>query len=408
MRRAFSLAGLLLLGVTLSCSLLLDTGSLQGSGKSSGAGGAATSGAGGSAGTGGGIDDAGDGPAGIPLNGLSTALAHAVCENLKACYVSALEIVIHDEDCESFFTSVITGQIVAPIQESVLRGLVGYNPRDAAACVANLVAATQMMPPACAEFNKVVEDCKSMLTKLAPAGRACRNRFECAAGLTCDSATNCPGTCKPFAATGAMCLVDGDCNPLEGLYCQKVADAGEGAPGTCQTFVPINGDCVDRDQCVPGALCIEKKCRRLSDLFTAAETFTCYTSGSLCQRGLDCEFMGLPLLSQGTCVKEKNPLDPCKLALPDECPKNTYCSANGFNAGGQCLATPVENQPCGTDFEQSVGIAAPCKAGLTCVKGICKPMRQLGQPCETNAQCYSSACQGPDGGVGMCVPLGCP
>jgi hypothetical protein len=405
MRRALSLAGLLLLGVLVSCSLLLDTGSLQGGPAPSGAGGAA--GAGG--GTGGGAD-AGDAAAnGIPLPALAPALAHAVCENLKACYVSVVEVLIHDEDCDAFFTSVITGQIVAPIQRSVERGTIGYDPREAAACVMGIAEGTQMTPPQCSDFNKFIEDCKRMLTNLSMPGRPCRNRYECRAGLFCDDTAGCPGTCRPFAATGGMCAVNGDCNPLDGLYCQKVPDAGDGGVGTCQPFVPANADCTDRDQCAPGALCIEKKCRRLSEIFTQAETFTCSTNGLLCQRGLDCEYMGVPVITTGTCVKEKKALDMCKLALPDECPKDTYCSAGFFNNGGQCLATPVENQPCATNFEQAAGVAAPCKAGLVCVNGICKPGRQLGQPCEINSQCYSGACLAPPaGGPAICLPLGCP
>ena len=165
----------------------------------------------------------------------------------------------------------------------------------------------------------------------------------------------------------------------------------------------VNDNCGQGENCVSGALCITGKCRRVSDLFTLAETFTCFSNGLLCQRGLDCEFSVLPFFSMGSCVKEKNALDACKIALPDECPKDTYCSANIGNAGGQCVATPVENQKCATDFEQAVGVAAPCKAGFGCVNGICKPMRQLGQPCEINTQCYSGACVG-----AICVPLGCP
>jgi hypothetical protein len=409
MRRAFWLAGLLLLGVSTSCSLLLDYGSLQGGGASAGAGGAAGSG-GSTGGSGGDTADAGDaGPTNIPLAELAPALAHAVCENLKTCYVSAIEIIIHDEDCESLFTSIITGQIVAPVQQSIMRGSIGYDPHEAEVCVANLVAGTHQSTPVCGDFNAIVEDCKRMLTNLAAAGRPCHQRFDCRKGLFCDSTAGCPGTCKAFAQMGAMCVVDGDCDPTLGLYCQKLADAGEGGPGTCQTFVPIDGDCQSRDKCVPGALCVGQKCRRLSDLFTLAEGFACYTSGALCNGGLDCEFSGLPFLSMGTCVMEKQALDACKLALPDECPKGTYCSANGFNTAGQCVGTPDANQKCAADFEQTIGTAAPCKAGFTCVNGICKTSRQLGEPCEINAQCYSGSClPPPDGGPTTCVPLGCP
>jgi hypothetical protein len=345
----------------------------------------------------------------IPLKDVAAALAHAVCENLKACYVSATEVFVHDEDCDKLFTSIIAGQIVAPVEISVARGTIGYLPREAAVCVSNLLEGTQRMPPQCGDFNAVVEDCKRMLSGLGIVGRPCRHRFECRQGLLCDTTAGCPGTCKPFAQMGAPCAVDGDCDPSKGLYCQKMPDAGDGGLGACQPFVPINADCVqNRDQCVPGGLCIEKKCRRVSDLFTLAENLACYTNGLLCERNLDCEFNGLPFLSAGTCVKEKVPLDMCKIALPDECPKDTYCSAGAFN-GGQCVATPVENQKCAADFEQSVGLAAPCKAGLTCVNGICKPARQLGEPCEVNTQCYSGACMPPAaGGAAVCVPPGCP
>jgi hypothetical protein len=394
MRRGFWIASSFFLAVTAACSALLDTGSLQG-----GAGGSSSS-----AGTGGATNDAGDAAAGIPLPELAPALAHAVCENLAVCYVSASEIFIHDEDCQMLFTSVITDQIVAPIQQSVMRGKIDYDPTQAAACIMKIVDGTRTSPPTCNDFNAVIEDCKRMLGRLGAAGLPCAHRFECAPGFLCDNAGGCPGRCKRFAQIGAMCAVDGDCDPTVGLYCRKNPDAGTASAGVCQPLVAVNGDCAQGENCVSGALCLEKKCRLVSDLFTIAETFTCYSSGSLCRMGLDCEFSGLPFLSMGTCVKEKNVLDACKVALPDECPKDTYCSANGFNTGGQCVATPVENQHCASDFEQTIGVAAACKATLACVNGICKPMRHLGQPCEVNAQCYSNAC----GPASLCVPPGCP
>jgi hypothetical protein len=266
-----------------------------------------------------------------------------------------------------------------------------------------LVDGTHQSPPSCGDFNAIVEGCKSMLGKLHGAGQPCGHRYECAAGFMCDNA-NCPGMCKRFAQVGAMCMADADCDPQASLYCHKSPDAGAAGPGLCQPLVAANADCGQGDNCVPGALCIVGKCRRVSDLFIVAETFGCYSNGFLCQRGLDCEFNGLPFLSMGTCVNEKQPLDACKIALPDECPKDTYCSSNAFNAGGKCLATPVENQQCASDFEQNIGVAAPCKATLSCVNGICKPMRRLGEPCEVHTQCYSGAC----GPSSLCVPPSCP
>src|SRR5262249_52030232 len=160
-----------------------------------------------------------------------------------------------------------------------------------------------------------------------------------------------------FAQVGEKCAADADCDPTADLYCYKNPDAGMEGAGNCQPRIAANSNCGQNENCVSGALCITGKCRRVSDLLTLAESLGCFSNGFLCNRGLDCEFNGLPFFSMGTCVKEKNALDPCKIALPDECPKDTYCSANIANAGGQCLTTPVENQKCASDFEQAVGVA---------------------------------------------------
>jgi hypothetical protein len=402
MRRVHLLAIPSALCLAVACGFTLDFDRLEKGGPAAGAGG--VPGAAGSAGV-----------SSVPLDQLASALAVATCANFDACFGPALRVFIHDENCQTLFTNVIEEQTVTPIRQSVASGTVSYDPLRAAECVNKLVAGTRKSPPDCSQLNALIEGCKIALGNLAPAGQPCAQRFECQSGLLCRQDTGCPGTCSPFRQTGATCQQDAECDPTLGLYCQKSAgDAGTDAgatAGTCQPYVALNASCAAQDQCVPGALCIGSVCRRLTDVFTLAETLPCFNNGIMCNRGLACEWSGVPLLSAASCVAQKQPLAACKLALPGDCPPDYYCDTpNLLNATGQCVAEPIENQPCAAAAEQSVNpqISAPCHAGLTCVGGVCKPMRHLGEACEAAAQCYSGACRSSgDAGPAACVTPGC-
>jgi hypothetical protein len=404
-----------------SCGFLLDFDELQKVSPDAGvipgaggtAGGNSTAGTAGTAG--------GGGATSVPLEQLASALAAAACANLNACYVSAVRVLIHDEDCQTLFTGQIQETTVAAIQQSVASGKITYDPVKAAECVANLTRGAQQLPPECANMNALLEACKLALGNLAAADQPCGQSAECQRGLLCRLDSGCPGACQPFGQVGASCQQNAECDPTQGLYCQQLAgdagapDAGTtdaGTPGTCQHYVALGDTCnQQQDQCVPGGFCVNGTCRRISDLFTLAEGFDCYYNNLLCRSGLACEFTGVPLvplLSTAACVAENQPLGSCRVALPGECPKDYYCNATLLSLVGQCVAAPTENQPCAAALEQPV-ISAPCHSGLACVAGYCKPMRHLGQACEADAQCYSGACRaGADAGGLVCVTLGCP
>jgi hypothetical protein len=422
------LLGVALVPVFGSCAFILDFDELQHSGDDAsagsggaagdlGSGGVATGGTSGNAGTAGAGGAAGDGgPLGVPLSEFARRLAEAVCEGLDVCVGPAIELVIFGEDCVEFFSAALADGYVAPIAASVQSGDITYDPLGGAACIQTLLNAAQQEPPQCADFNAMIEDCKSSLGGLSDLNQPCGHRYECARGLRCDVSSGCPGVCQPFAQLGELCSVDAECDPTRGLYCRTVVDAdggvGDGGTRTCSEFVPLASACnTDQDKCEPGGLCMNRQCRRIADAFTARLGFDCYNSGSLCEPGLSCEFSGLPFnpLQQALCVAEKNGLETCKIAFPDECPAGHYCSANFLNAGGQCLALPgSENQPCAAHFAQSVGLAPPCAASLVCVAGICKPRRRLGESCDIHGQCYSSACRPASDGGSTCVAQGCP
>jgi hypothetical protein len=387
-----------MLAVVASCVWLRDFDELQGGARpDGGAGDAAGAGAGGQAGS----------PS-LLLEDFSSALVEAACANLLACASSAAEVVLHDQDCRELYSPFIHDQVVAPINQSLARDAITYDEGAAADQLQSLIAATEQVPPQCMDFAAAIEDIKLVLGGLVGEGDACRHSFECQRGLRCQL-DSCPGVCRRLAQQDQACAANSDCDPTQSLYCRGVADADAGADAgtvkTCQRYLALDADCVtNQDQCVPGGICMNGSCRRISTVFTLSEADPCYANGFLCDRGLSCEFSGLPFLSQGACVAGKQMLDACLLAVPGECPTGSYCSANAFNADGQCLATPTENQPCANGFEQAIGVSSACVAGLACIEGICKPIAALSGACEADAQCYSGVC----GSAAVCVVPGCP
>ena len=346
----------------------------------------------------------------VPLSELPAALAAAACTVLNRCAGPAVEVFTLAEDCETLLENTFADTYAAAVQASVDDGRITYDPVAAVAvCVQRLVDAAASEPFQCAVVNSIIEECKAALGGLSGPGGPCTHRFECAQALRCDVSTACPGTCVPLAQQGGPCAVDEDCDTTANLFCQLAASPQDGGPvGICMEHAGLNEACsATGARCEIGTYCVNDVCRRVTDVFTTAEGFQCYTTGLMCVEGLSCEFQGLPFLSGGVCVAEKTPLAPCLLALPDSCPDGHYCSANAFNGNGQCVALPGLNQPCASSFLQNIGLASPCAGGFACVAGFCKPRKRVDEACETDAQCYSGACFGPEAGAPVCVPPLC-
>jgi hypothetical protein len=257
----------------------------------------------------------------------------------------------------------------------------------------------------------MIEGCKTAVTGAGGPGDQCNSAYECQIGSYC-KLEGCPGVCTTYPGLGAGCSDGNPCDPSQGLYCEATpADGGAadaGTAGICQAFVAIGADCSRKNsQCVPGAFCIGNKCERLTDVFTLNSGQACFNNSLLCNPGLSCEFSGVPYLSAATCTAQKATNAACRLSLPSECPKGSYCTVSVFNTSpGQCVGTPTETQACAMGGEQSIGLSAPCAAGLACVNGICKSRKLIGDACETNAQCYSGYCAPGDGGT-FCAMPGC-
>jgi hypothetical protein len=352
--------------------------------------------------------DASDAPLGTPLSELSGKLADAACAALEACASSAIELVLLGEDCHTYFTNVLSDSYAAAIETSVAAGSITYDPVRAEECVTHLLEAATEDPPRCAVLEVIAEQCKAALGGLGDAGDDCTHRYECAGSLKCDLQSGCPGTCVALGKSGAPCVAADDCDPIDGLYCRMGDQSGDaGAAGTCTRYVARGQACTaSGPACETGTLCVGQACRPVTDLFTAADGFGCYTTGTLCEEGLSCEFAGLPFLSTALCTAKKTPLDPCRVSVPDACPDGYYCTATLVNP--QCVALPSENQACATGTMQNLGLSPPCAAGLACVGGFCKVKKRIGEACEEDIQCYGGRCADPGGSGAVCVPTVCP
>lgn len=401
--------GSALFGLATSCAFLLDFDELQSDGTDAAAGGSSTGGTAGSSsggssgsGTGGVSGAAGSGgvPDQIPLDALAEAITATSCQLFSNCYGPAVEVVSQGIPCEQYFLPFLADSVLAPILQSVNDGVITYDPSAGAACVKSIFDAANSDPPACANFDKLVESCKSAFGGLSQVNQPCDHRFECDTGMYCDLASCPTATCKELGAVGSTCVTNAACNPVEDLYCK--IPSGQ-TTGTCEKYIMSDAACGLGDTCQPGTYCLESKCARIAKLFTLDEPQTCYSNSLLCNPGLACEFNNLPFLSAGTCKAAKNPAQACHIALPEECPTGHYCTSSLLNEQGTCQILPAETETCAKSGVQTIGLRGPCQPGLACVNDVCAPYATLGQPCSGHAQCYSGACV-----QSKCVPPTCP
>lgn len=413
-RLAWASAVVIGVGMTASCSMLLDVDSLQ---KGTGAGGAgvdggedASAGSGGTAGQDGGggaggaagesgtggAGGADAGPAEVPLSELGDALAQAACANLRACAGPLAELWYHEDSCEAFLGATLQDTFVAAIARSVEQGPFTYDAAKGAECVKNLLEGAALEPPQCADLQKGLDDCRAAVGNLAAAGGGCTHYYECQAGNYCDTTTTCPGTCKPVVQADGVCSKSEQC--ALGLTCMKPV-AGD---GTCQPYTPTDGDCGQgKPDCELGDYCVSNKCLPVADAFVMKAGYECYSNGLFCETPLSCGFNGIPLLSKGTCAEPIGAAQPCVVGIPEACDTGLYCTY-GQAVEPQCAALPGLNQACAKATVQTLGISPPCVAGLACVNDICLPRKRLGEECAGDTQCYSGRCTGADAGTGEC------
>lgn len=172
-----------------------------------------------------------------------------------------------------------------------------------------------------------------------PGGAACREREECAVGLSCLLS----GVCG-LASAGELCRNDLDCRA--GHHC------GLSAPSVCVASTEGQSCGVVKDRCAAGLTCGERGF--IASCVPKREAMESCVVSSQCPLGFAC--------AQGLCRRVMGPGASC--ADPaTTCMEWTVC------VGGRCSRRPREGEPC---LDSCAGSA--CRAG-TCVG------RALGAPC---------------------------
>ncbi len=262
--------------------------------------------------------------------------------------------------------------------------------RSAASCVLALAvkgtAATPQSREGCAEaYGSGIETCLDFFENnpvdacQAPVGTG-------AMGVTCAVAAQCAstycavannavcGTCQPFPAPGAACVVDGDCG--RDLACAIPSGA---TSGTCAAWVAPGGSCLTGvNPCQPEAACV-------GDNPTTSAHGTCMptvmTVGASCDgarqvappcdgdHGLACIPTGSGSLA-GTCqmVTLANAGATCGAIGGPPTTSIADCAAGGMcvkaNVGdrsGTCVAPAPDGAPCDS------ALGPPCLTPAKCV-----------------------------------------
>jgi hypothetical protein len=372
--------------------------SASGSGPIGGVGGSSSPGAAGgdepagSAGLGGAAGSAGAGSGQTLLDDLPELYAEAVCASVTDCSPELGSLLFGANDCGGYVAEQVRNAWLPGLEEAIDGGTVLYSADELDGC---LDAISRL---GCRfDAHDYIPECEAAFEGTSALGEPCSLDAECQGDLYCKAAGVCPGTCSERAGSGDPCRRDTDCDARRDLYCTQ--------NGKCVGRVEADTGCSpDVDRCVPGALCVGAdasthtlgQCKSVGSVFAQAEGSTCDPAqGELCSGDLTCTFLSADENVLPTCRKRATGTA-CRLAVPDPCPRQQYCSDIGSDdVVGSCDALPDDGEPCVGDPV----FGKQCAQDNVCLRGTCVPLRTNGQDCDEDVECFSGAC------AGVCVPL---
>ncbi len=403
---------------SVSCAFLLDfdeltsesgdagsdasSGGAGGSGGSGGSGGGGTGGgSGGVAGTGGGAGDAGDGG---PLDDFPKQSAQAVCDKLAQCYgPEAVPLLFGDADCVTYFTSTLLNATFAPAVDSVKAGKIDVDPSQVGKCLSDFAAL-----PCGLVSPDFPEACRQVLKGKASAGSKCSHLLECQPGLYCDLTGGCTATqCAAYGKPTEACSPTQPCG--QGLTCLQgkcapLAKQGEPCEGADKAACEVGLICFGGSQTVPGqcvaskglfSVNLNEKCSYWLDVFGDAGNI------KLCKAGGHCDVFSL--VPQPKCLGgvSGGVGVPCSHTIPDQCPKDLFCTQASDGGGSVCAPMPTNGEACAP----VTAVKGRCAAYHRCDGTTCVLLRNNGQCCSADLECYSGVC---NKGAGACASFACP
>lgn len=325
---------------------------------------------------------------GIPLEEVPGELAETLCERQIACSPLVEILVGSAEQCAAEWEKRIRQSSFDSMIDAVDDGRVTYDGRQAEACL------DAWENVECVELHLDPEACSTVFTGSVPRGGECVIDQECEGDSICSFDDSCPGACTSRLAAGEVC--DGnDDRCAEGLVCSEATDrcarpgaegdpCGGGVEAQCAGALYCQGE--DDATDTPG------ECVPQEEVFAGAEGESCsFDDGALCGPGLSCVFEGE---GDGFVCRRPNEDGSCRLGFPAQCAVGEYCEGIDVAGGvvdGTCAPLPGANEPCAQGLF--------CATGHVCREAECRALRENGQTCQANLECYSGYCV--DGG---CAP----
>jgi hypothetical protein len=348
------------------------SGSFGGKAGASGSAGASGAGVGAAAGS-----DSPDPSADVNVSEISASLATAICDALKACVgPTKLAMLNGREDCVARYTAGFEQDELASLAESIKAGAIKLDDSKLDACYSETRALgcnvqAQRLPPAC----------QAAIAAQRAVGETCTLDADCAADAYCPIGAMCPRTCMASHPNGAACTRDAECERgsiCNAGKCSVPAATDEACAGDNGAVCALGDSCVGSDDTTPGT------CQTNASVQVGELDAACTPGGALCKEGLSCAYDGAAF----KCVGAVESGAKCQLALPSQCPVDTYCSAADLTDTGTCRALPTDGKAC--------VLNNTCAAGHVCVTqngtATCRKLGDLGDACLANGLCRSGVC----------------
>ena len=307
---------------------------------------------------------------------LAAALASAVCDALRSCLGPAqLAVLTGREECDSSIRATLQQDDFGTLDDSLLAGRVVIDPSQLSDCYRDTRALGCALPT-----ERLPESCQLAIAGKRGLGESCLLHADCGGDAFCPA--SCPRTCQPVRSPGAACSGDAECR--RGLICLEnrcSAPAAQNAAcgGSSASVCALGASCVGGSQTDPGT-CQLDQARQVGALGA-----TCADDGTLCREGLSCAYDGS---AHFTCQAQVAHAGSCHLAVPGQCPIDSYCDAVDAKTSGTCSSLPRAGQAC--------VLGNQCAAGHVCVAqgqlAICQRRSDLGDSCASDAVCRSGIC----------------
>ncbi|MDH5671515.1 MAG: hypothetical protein OEZ06_05150 [Myxococcales bacterium] len=321
-------------------------------------------------------DDAGADPdpgdSAPTVEDLPRLFADAYCAALEDCMGQELLLrTFSGNDCRGLRQSRLENGEFGRAGNSVAAGLASFSAADVDDCLADIRA---LGCDAVAAREPV--SCELTLLGLADLGADCTAHHDCSGDAFCDKGTaaTCPGTCSALRAQDDTCNNNDNAECEDGLVCFD---------GSCQPLGELGDDCGDiMPACSPGLVCQAGICESNAVVYAGALDDACTPGSDLCQPGLYCRSDSA---DTGTCAEAAAEGGGCRRASPDMCPAHQYCDASTGGEDGLCTDLPVDAEGC-------LARTVQCAPGHTCVADICYRLKDNGESCDADSECYSRFC----------------